>query len=241
MVGGTWVLTCSEQDKWVGEILRKSYEAISLEDLGSQILPLFDDLFETSTSLVYRCNERREFVPIAGALSEATHYYSMHYYPIDPTQRAARRLNLSIFHAPSVPEWGEFLKHPVHTEFLTRYGFDNYIHLKLSACGLHEPGMVGIVLARTARQPDFSERERMLLGNLLPALESLARRSERIDVQLQSQPYLESLLDFSPRPKVIFDSRGGLVWGSERAETLLGLKREGRKNVPDGLIKAARK
>jgi DNA-binding CsgD family transcriptional regulator len=235
------MLTEGEQDRLVAGILRNSYEAVNLEDLGSQILPLFDRLFDTSASLLYRCNERGEFLAIAGTLSEMCPVYREHYYLLDPTQRPAQRFNPCIFHAPSFPEWKEFLNHPVHIDFLTHYEFDNYVHLRLNDCGMHEPGMVGIVLARSDRQPDFAERERMTMVNLLPALEALTRRSARLEGRLRSQPFLESMLDFSPSPKVVLDLRGGFVWASERAEALLALSCGGRRTVPDALVKAARR
>jgi len=235
------MLSEGEQDRLVTGIFRASYEAVNLEDLGSQILPLFDQLFDTSASILYQCNDHGEFLPVAGSLSKICPVYREHYYPLDPTQRPAQRFNPCIFHAPSFPEWKEFLDHPIHTDFLIRYDFDNYVHLRLNDCGMHEPGMVGIVLARTNRQPDFSERERMMMANLLPAMEALTRRSLRLAGQLQSQPFLESMLDFSPSPRIVLDPRGGFVWASERAEVLLALSHGGRRIVPDVLVKAARR
>lgn len=235
------MLTQEEQDRTVIDVLRACYEAITLDDLGSQILPLLDRLFDTSASLLYRCNEQREFLPIAGTLSEVCALYRRHHYPDDPTQKPAQRFNLCIFHAPSFPEWREFLDHPVHTDFLAHYDFDNYIHLRLNDCGMHDPGMVGIVLARSVRQPDFSERERILIANVLPALEALTRREARLGEQIRFQPFLESMLDFSPYPKIVLDPRGEFLWASERAEALLTLSQCGRKVVPEILVKAARR
>ncbi|HKY62811.1 MAG TPA: LuxR C-terminal-related transcriptional regulator [bacterium] len=235
------MLTQGEQEKLNSEILRASYEALTLEDMGSQILPLIDRLLDTSTSLLFRCNDQGKLLPIAGSLIEGHYIYAKEYLAVDPMQRALRRLNPWILHAASVPEWAEWhRKHPAHTECSTHYGFDNFLHLRLNDSGMHGPGMVGMVLARTDRQPDFSERERMILGGMLPALEALVRRSSRLDERLRSQPFLESMLDFSPQPSLALDSSGALLWASDRAGALLSLG-AGKKALPEALSQAARR
>jgi DNA-binding NarL/FixJ family response regulator len=105
---------------------------------------------------------------------------------------------------------------------------------------MHDPGMVGIVLCRSAKQPDFSEPERMSMASILPALVTLVRRSERLGEQVRTHPIIESMLDFSPQPMLGLDLRGGLLWASDRAEALVGLIHRGRKSVPDALVKATR-
>ncbi|HKY64368.1 MAG TPA: LuxR C-terminal-related transcriptional regulator [bacterium] len=234
------MLGSGEQSKLAGEILRESYEAITLQDLGLRILPLIDRLFDTSTSLLYRCNERRELVAIAGSLSEAHNYYAEHYISDDPMQEAQRQRNAWILHGPSCAEWKGFIDRPVHTEFATHYGVDNYISIKLNDRNMHDAGQVGIILARTAKQPDFSERERMNLSNILPALEALTRRDERWETQFRSQPFLESMLDLDDKPKIAMDSRGSLLWASERAGALLNLGGNQKRALPEALVKAGR-
>lgn len=239
-ISGVRLPTQGEQEKLIGDILRASHEALSLEDIGSQMLPLLDRLIDTSTSLLFQCNDQGWLNPISGSLIEGHYVYAKNYFSVDPMQRALRRLNPWIFHARSVPEWKEWYRnHPAHTECSTHYGFDNFLHLRLNDCEMHEPGMVGIVLARSASQPDFSERERMILGSLLPTFEAVTRRSSRLDGRLRSHPFLESMLDFSPHPTIALDASGALLWISERAEVLLGLS--GKTALPEALRKAARR
>jgi hypothetical protein len=52
------MLTSTQQERLEGAILRASYEASTLHDLGEQILPLFDRLFDASLSILYQCNDR---------------------------------------------------------------------------------------------------------------------------------------------------------------------------------------
>ncbi|HKY62807.1 MAG TPA: LuxR C-terminal-related transcriptional regulator [bacterium] len=220
----------------VGDILRRSCESLSLEDLGGRVLPLIDRLFDASTSLLYRFNERREMIGVGGGLVEAHLYYAEHYMSHDPMQPVQRRQEPWVLHGPRCPEWREWLDHPVHSEFATHHGVDNYLSLRLNDKEMHVPGQVGIILARTRRQPDFSEREKALWTDIRPALEALTRRSESLDERARAQPYLESMVDLSAHPRIVLDARGGLVWISERAAALLGEHR----SVPDPLAKAAR-
>src|SRR5262245_11078137 len=87
------MLAQGEQDRLAGEILRASYQAVTLEDFGTEVLPLLDGLLDSSTSLLYRTNERRELIAIDGALSEGHYVYARTYYEVDPLQAWLKELN----------------------------------------------------------------------------------------------------------------------------------------------------
>ncbi len=95
---------------------------------------------------------------------------------------------------------------------------------------MYDAGMVGIMVARTFRQSDFDERERLLVGSLLPALEAFVRRNERLDARLKAQPFVESLFESSRRPTIVLDSRYSFLWASERAEALLRISARTEEN-----------
>jgi DNA-binding CsgD family transcriptional regulator len=179
-------------------------------------------------------------IAVAGTMSDKHPYYAEHYYHHDPMQKAQKRQKPWILHGPRCAEWKDFLDHPVHTEFATFLDIDNYLSLRLNDFEIREPGQVGIILARTSRQPDFSDREQSILSNILPALETVTRRSARLEGTVKSQSYLESMLDFSLRPVIALDHRGGFMWASDRAEELISFRNKGVKKTPDELIKAAR-
>jgi DNA-binding CsgD family transcriptional regulator len=234
------MLTPLEKERLGSEILRSTHEAVDLEDFGSRVLPLIDRLFDTSTSLLYRCNERREIVPLAGDMAESVPFYAQYYFSTDPLQKVLQGLNPWMLHGASMPNWKEYLASAAYHECATRQGIDNFIHLRLKDCGMYDAGMVGVMVARTFRQPDFDERERLLIGSLVPALEAFVRRNERLDERLRVQQFVEVLFESHQRPTVVLDCRGGFVWASERAEALLSIRENGRKRVPEVLEKAAR-
>jgi len=224
----------------LSEVLHATYEAVDLEEFGSHVLPLIDRLLDTSTSLLYRCNEGHEIVPVAGNMSESVPFYAQHYFSIDPLQRVLQGLNPLMLHGASMPNWKEYLGSAAYHECATRQGIDNFIHLRLKDCDMYETGMVGIMVARTFRQPDFTERERLLVGSLVPALEAFVRRNERLEDGLRAHPFVEALLESGQRPTVVLDCRGGFVWASPRAAALLRIGIGRNKRVPDALEHAAR-
>ena len=233
------MLTPAEKESLTSEILRATFEAVVLEDVSSRVLPLIDRLLDTSTSLLYTCNERREIVPLAGNMSESVPFYSQHYFSTDPLQKVLQGFNPWMLHGSSMPNWKEYLASSAYHECATQQGIDNFIHLRLKDCGMYNTGMVGIMVARTFRQPDFDERERLLVGTLLPPLEAFVCRNERLAHRLKAQPFVEALLEVDQHPTVVLDSRGGFLWASQRADVLLGITVNGRKKVPEALGKAA--
>jgi DNA-binding CsgD family transcriptional regulator len=233
------VLTSTHQEKLAGNILRASYEASTLNDLA-EILPLFEKLFDTSLSILYQCNDRGELVGVGGAL-EAHQGYAEQYFSSDPMRHAIQRMNRKILHASRCPEWKEFLNLPAYHDHAKYYGVDDYLLLRLTEAVPFDLGMVGLLLARTRRHPDFSEHEGLLLARLLPALEALVRRSARVEQLLEGRSVMEGMMDSDPRPKIALDVRGSLLWTSERAEKLTGLRLGGRRPVPKALTQAARR
>lgn len=233
------MLTLHEQERLGNDIIRATYEVVDLDDFASQVFPLINRLLDTSTSLLYRCNERHEIVPIVGGMTDSIPFYSQNYFSIDPLQQVLQKFNPIILQGSTMPNWKEYLVGPAYLECATRNGIDNFLHLRLNDCDMYEPGMVGIMVARTFRQPDFSEREKILVGTLMPALEAFTRRNNRLEDRLKAHPFIETLYEFSERPTVALDLRGGFLWASERAEILLGITHDGHKRVPEVLEKAA--
>jgi DNA-binding CsgD family transcriptional regulator len=234
------MLTQMEEERIVGNILNDCFEALTLKDLGSSVMPLFEDLFDTSNSLLYRCDNTGKLVKFGGTMEEAHYRYTDLYYSSDPMQTLLRRLNLWITNGPRYPEWKKFLRLPVYHDHARLHEVDNYIHIRLNEFGHHEPGMAGMLFARSARQPQFNDHDELILARVLPALESLTRRDARIEEQLRSHSFVEIMLDLDLRPKIALDTSGKLLWASERAENLLKLRRGKRQVLPDVLVKAAR-
>lgn len=233
------MVTHTEQEKLGGDIIRAVHEAVDLGDFGSQVLPFIDRLFDTSTSLLYWCNEDGQIIPLAGGMVESVPFYSQHYFSIDLLQKNLLRFNPWMLHGASMPNWKEYLSSTAYNECATRNSIDNFLHLRLNDCDMYEPGMVGIMVARTFRQPDFSEREKIIMGNLLPAFEAFARRNMRLEERLKTQPLLESLFEYSQNPTIALDSRGRFLWASKRADELFQITNNGRKKVPEALKKTA--
>ena len=226
-----------EQEALVSRIAGATSEAVSLDDLGDEVLPLLERTFATSTSLLYGCREGNVIDTVAGGMVADGREYLDEHYPSDPMQTFMRQHNPWIFHGTRCPEWNYYRKLPVH-QFLVRTGVADYVHLRLSDTGHHAPGTVAIVLARSRRQPDFSESDHMLLARVLPSLTAVARRHKRIAEEIRGRAVVEAVAAADPSPRLALDARGALQWASPRAAELLHLDRQ---PLPPQLAAVARR
>ena len=220
------------------DLVRVCYEVADLTEFGERGLPLLEQYFDASTSMLFRCDEQGMPIAIAGPLIECQEYYAKNLFAEDPIQPVIRKLNLPLLHGPSLPEWKKFSRHPAHT-YCARYGFGNFVFLRLTDGGMYQPGMVGMLLARTQRQPDFSAAERGILGQLIPSLGASTKRSAGSPSCGQS--LLDCLSDFGGSAKLIFDQRGNLLHVSPKAAHLLDMPRRNSEGLPEGLRAAARR
>jgi DNA-binding CsgD family transcriptional regulator/PAS domain-containing protein len=218
------------------EIQRVACEAVTLEELGRTVLPLLERALDASGADLYRCRVRDRIESVCGSLRSVGDYAEQH-LRLDPMHTIMRRTNAWIFHGTRVPEWREYREHPVY-QFLMRQDIANYIHIRITSADHHEPGMAGILVARSRRQPDFGERDELLVARVLPALEAAARRSQRLEARLKEGALAASILELDPQPRLALDLEGQLLWASAPAVQLLGVARD---EVPEALAAAARR
>jgi DNA-binding CsgD family transcriptional regulator len=235
------MLTSTTQEKIVSDIQVASCEVETLGDFGSQVLPLLERLVDTSASLLYRCNEQRAALPLAGSLAESAQEYYERYYFQDPAQAELRSRNVSVLRPFDLRSWRAYLKSSVYLEFQRPRGVHDFLHLRISKDRHEEPGMVGMLLARSPRQANFKPREEKLLRRLLPLFGAVARRSERLEEIRRVQSCVKAILQRDSRAEIALKLSGSFLWASPQAEALLGLARGGKKAVPDALALAARR
>lgn len=233
--------TSMTRNKIVSDIQVASCEVETLEDFASRVFPLLERLVDTSASLLYRCNEQRAAIPVAGSLAESAREYYERYYFQDPAQAELRSRNISILRPFDLRSWRAYLKSPVYLEFQRPRGVHDFLHLRISKGRHEEPGMVGMLLARAPRQANFQPKEERLLRRLLPLFGAVARRSERLEEIRRVQSCCEAILQRDSRAEIAFNLSGSFLWASSQAETLLGLAQGGKKAVPASLVLAARR
>lgn len=234
------MLTAGKQEGLVAQILRASFETVSLPDFGAEILPLLERAFDTSASLFYRCGGPAPLTAISGSLCESCPAYGRDYYSIDPLHPAERHSNLAVSFLSRFSIWPAYLKSAVYNDFMHRRDADHLLHLRLTDTDYHVPGMVGLLLARSRRQPDFGKDEERTLGKIFGALQAATRRSLRLEDRLSAVSTLEAILDASGRGEIALTLEGSLLWASKTADDWLNLRRGGRENVPSVLVAATR-
>jgi hypothetical protein len=195
------LISPAQQEKLADDALRATLEAATLGDLGAAVLPLLEKTFDTSASLLYRFDSQARLDNMAGSQVLANFEYMEEHSHGDPMQEVMQRCNPWIFHASRYPEWPTMLKSPVY-EFCRRQEIENYFLLRLTETSHDGPGMVGIFLARSHRQPDFSEGEELLLARILPSLAALTRRSLRLEESQRTHLYVETMLERGGPPKL---------------------------------------
>lgn len=235
------MMTVGQREKVVSDLLRATYESVEVEDIAVRVLPLLDNLMNTSTSLLFEFNLHGEMIPISGGMSEVVPIYARDYIARDPLQTYLKQTNPVMLHSSQMPIWQEYLSSAAFNECASPNKIDNFIHLRLTDSQMREPGMVAIMLSRTFRQPDFSERDKKLIRTVMPSLRAFGCRYARLNKRLKAQPFVESIFEFSHPPTIILDPHGGLLWASERAEALLHITAGGCTRIPVALETAARK
>lgn len=224
----------------VSRILASAAEAISLEEIGRDILPLFERLIGSSRMLMYRSLEDNAFVPVAGA-RECLPEYVAQFAAQDPLQNFLRRKNPALLSATRCPAWREFRENRSLVQFYNRWDLSRLLHLRLTDTGHMQPGHAAIVCGRSARQPDFEDTDLRAAQAVLPALSAALRRAARVSSRLASAAAVEALFERGPARAVLaFDLRGRLLWISSRAEKLLPRLGAAHK-MPEGLLTEVRR
>ncbi|HEX5035542.1 MAG TPA: LuxR C-terminal-related transcriptional regulator [bacterium] len=230
-----------EKERLVGDILGASFESVTLDDLSREVLPFIERVFDTSASVLYRCGEHGEMLPLGGSHRRLAFEYREEYVLQDPMQGALRRLNPKIQIGSRLQEWKEYVKLPVYTEFAKRCQIETYIHVRIADVGYQQPGMIGLLLARSLKQPHFDDGDELILRRILPALDALARRSKRHEKEVYEKTVMEAMLQLSARPLIALDLKGQILWVSEEAEKWIDLRNNGRWMTPASLADGARR
>jgi DNA-binding CsgD family transcriptional regulator len=136
----------------------------------------------------------------------------------------------------------EFRASAAYNEFYQPHDLEHVVCAWItSATRYGAPGMAGIFLARSAKQPDFAEREVVAVERALPAFAAAARRSARAEAEGRRHHVLDALLgSAASRPLLALDTRGRLLWIAEPAERLLAPILGRRRALPEALVDAAR-
>jgi len=221
----------------IGNVHRASHEAVSLEDLGNDVLPILERLFDTSASILYHCHQESP-MPVSGNLIDVCEEYSRRGNAADPLYPEESSSNLPIAVLSHLKAWPDYLKSESFHEFMHPRDAHFLVHIRLTDSEYHATGMVGLVLARSARQGDFGREDKRVLNHLLDPLVALAKRNRRLEEKLG---VTTAILEERHRDEIALDLDGRFLWCSRGAYGRLGLKIGGKDRFPSLLTAAARK
>ncbi|HEX5034190.1 MAG TPA: response regulator transcription factor [bacterium] len=227
------------QEKATANILQAAYQSSSWEDFGTQALPFFDEIFNTSVSILCRTDERGIMIGSGGAV-EIHRQWAERYFNGDPMVPVFQKMNQGILQASECPEWKAFLKAPVYHELGRPNGMHDFFNLQFNR-SLHLPGSINLLLARGHHQPNFSREDRLRVESLMPPLQALGRWIDRWTSLSESCATLEGVLEWEGRPKMAFDIEGKLLCASQSAEKLASFQARGRFKISEELQVAVRR
>ncbi|HKY64432.1 MAG TPA: LuxR C-terminal-related transcriptional regulator, partial [bacterium] len=236
------MLSQSAKEGLVGEVLRTSFEVLSLDEIAHRVLPPLESVFKTNSSLLFRNDETGKIVPLGGKMFPLVGPYQAEgYYRQDLLDQCMQRENPVVFYSSRAPLWKDYLKGPVFHEFTHPNGVDNYIQLRLTDTGHNEPGNVSLMLVRLQKQPDFTKQDDQLLQRVLPALQTAVRRSLRVEDRLTAQLVLEAMLEKSRSATLALDLQGKVLWASDSARALLPKLPGFSQALPEILVQGVRR
>jgi DNA-binding CsgD family transcriptional regulator len=219
-------------------------EALRLQDLDGTAEASLRDAVGASGLLVYHFDEQGRVGGAAGNLLPAMARYSLDLFLEDPVQH----LLLTAVDLPRILETRAHLRlddrcfhrSAAYADFYRPYEMERLIGVRLNGASYGTPGMCGILLTRSPRQPEWSAADRALLERALPAFDAAARRATRFAEREAQRSALAAVL---PRAHaahhLILDARGRLLWAAPGAEERLG--GAGLAALPDALVAAARR
>lgn len=231
----------SVREKLIGRVVGAAAEALTLEEIGRDALPAFEQLVGTGKALLYCSKENQPLIPIAGA-SECLPEYGAEFAPDDPLQHSLSRESPPIFAATRCREWENFRKREGLVEFYDRWDITWLMHLRLSEASHMQPGYVAVVCGRATKQEDFSTADLDAAAAVLPALSAAVRRAGRMAIRLNSAAAVEALFEREKSRAVLaLDLDGRPLWMSSRAESLLQGYLGTRRRLPDPLLDMVRR
>jgi DNA-binding CsgD family transcriptional regulator len=195
-------------------------EAVTLAELDASFLPIVEDALGAAGSLLFSFGADGRPRGLSGSVAPHIAGYNARVFGQDPLQSALRRAGpmKPSMELEDVLPYDELRASPAFHEFYRPLGFERMIGLLPTERRFGAPGMVGLIVGRPRSTRPFSARERRAFASLLPALRAVVARDGRGSERAYAELALRRAL---PRPVIVLDHRGTLLWRSPRAEALL--------------------
>jgi DNA-binding CsgD family transcriptional regulator len=168
-------------------------------------------------------------------------------FEADPLQRAllsvGERNEPFITRAESGVDPKQFRRSRAYVDYYRPHDLEHLLGVWLRGNRYGLPGMTGILLARSRREPEFTKTDLRLIEAALPALQAAARRSVRAEAVEAERRALAAMLACDPaeRARAVFDAEGRTLWCSPSAATILEAVEGGRRGPPAELAERARR
>jgi hypothetical protein len=216
--------------------LDATMEVLALEDLHGPAIAL-ERLANARGSLVFTFDDAGRLTPLGGSLVHALETYVDEHFEQDPVHRTLPQLDPNSFvilgSSLGLERQG-FTQSAAYADFYARHGAEQLLGIWPTRYRYGEPGMIGFLLTRSARQPDFERRVAEAIGGLRAPLSHAAERASRYAELQGALAATSALLESGVTgADLVWSSGGRLVWLSARARELYPVA------LPEGLDAAA--
>jgi DNA-binding CsgD family transcriptional regulator len=223
-----------------GESLERAIQSASqawcFDDLFLDAIPHVARALDTTRYFIYRFDGIVR--PIVGDLDLWAAYEAGAYPERDPHWALKRAKNPEVIISSRDLGIRTYQSSEVYQEFFRRNDIEHQLGWRLSAAGHFEQGMCGLLMMRSRRQSDYSEREVGMLRRVAGAMRAAAARCERSAVD-RALPVIAAFLDAAdPRPRLAMTFEGRPLWLSPRVEVMLAKHVGGKRELPRALIDA---
>lgn len=206
----------------VDAIIERALHALSLEDLGGSVEALARGL-DASGALLFEYDHAGALRPITGSLLPGLSEYTDAHLSGDPIHPYLRSVRPELAVVPAPPHFDEraFERSAAYADFYHRHDAEQLLGVWPTAQRYGDPGMVGILITRSRRQPRFCRDELRALDVARPALRAAVQRSRRVERVREQRDVAEALLAAQASAVDLVWSRAGrLLWMSPRGRAL---------------------
>lgn len=225
----------------LGSAMRAASEALTLEDLARNAIPLIARAMDAPIYLLHQAVREGTTRAFAAEPQEMYQHFMRGEFwresPHSSAERQHRFVDRIMIGSALVPQ-SDFRKTRFYNEFMRAHEAEYLMAARFREGPEYQQGMIRLTLGRAKGQKDFSQDDVRLLARAMPPLEAAARRATRLAALLDRGEVIEHLA--ARRPLVALDGAGKILWLAGEAEKMLASALGVRRSLPPALSSAAR-
>jgi len=228
----------------VGQAVEAASEALSLGEVADTFVSLVQEALGGSGAAFFTFDLDGSPRGLAGNLAAHLACYDRQRLGPDPLLGALRRAEPRprTILIEDVIDYSTLRASPAFHEFYRPLAAERLVGLWPTNHRFGDPEMIGLIVSRPWSERPFGAGERRLLEGTLPPLRGLIARDRRArQIERERELTTLALRQLAPRPTLVFDRQGALLWTSPGVEALGRRDPVGVQSLTRQLGEAARR